>query len=183
MILITETSDQKRQRGHTLSTCTILTQALSTLCFPPASLILFRLSGLVATGPTLYFLHYFLFSPKSPSFPTWRLQLFCVFLRFFSSLPPSPILSSFPSRYPRSPFPSPLLCPRFRPRSRSRALSYPVFVYRPPPPFSSLCVRVYVCVCLCVCMCVCNACARICQIAHVTVLSGLVILFILCRSH
>ena len=34
MIIVTETSDQTRQRGHTLSTCTILTCALSTLCSP-----------------------------------------------------------------------------------------------------------------------------------------------------
>ena len=35
MILITKTSDQMRQREHTLSTCTILIRALSTLCSPP----------------------------------------------------------------------------------------------------------------------------------------------------
>ena len=41
----------------------------------------------------------------SPPFPARCLQLFCGLLRFFASLPPSPILFSFPS----SPFPSPLL--------------------------------------------------------------------------
>ena len=42
----------------------------------------------------------------SPPFPARRLQLFCGFLRFFASLPPSPILFSFPLS--SSPFPSPL---------------------------------------------------------------------------
>ena len=45
----------------------------------------------------------------SPPFPARRLQLFCGFLRFFTSLPPSPILSSFPFPLSPSPFPSPLL--------------------------------------------------------------------------
>ena len=53
----------------------------------------------------------------SPPFPARRLRLFCGFLRFFASLPPSPILFSFPlssSSFPSSlqsslmsPFPSP----------------------------------------------------------------------------
>ena len=52
---------------------------------PPASLLVSRLSGLlVATGPTLSFLRLFLFPPKSPSLPTWRIQVLCGFLRFFA---------------------------------------------------------------------------------------------------
>ena len=39
MILVTKTSDQTRQWGHTLSTCTNLTWALSTLCSPPCFLV------------------------------------------------------------------------------------------------------------------------------------------------
>ena len=74
---------------------------------PPVSLLLSRLSGLAATEPTLSFLHFFRFPPVSPPFPARRLQLFCGFLRFFASLPPSPILFSFPLS--SSPFPSPLL--------------------------------------------------------------------------
>ena len=61
----------------------------------------------------------------SPTFPARRLQLFCGFLRFFASLPPSPILFSFPlssSSLPSllqssllSPFPSPFpSCVRLR---------------------------------------------------------------------
>ena len=44
MILTTRTSNQTRQGGHTLSTCTVLTEALGTLLFS-------KLSGLAATGP------------------------------------------------------------------------------------------------------------------------------------
>ena len=109
MILLTKTSAQARQRGHTLSSCTILTWALSTLSSPPASLLLSRLSGLAATEPTLSFLHFSLFPPVSPPFSARRLQLLCDFLRFFVSLPPSPILFSFPFSLPPSPFPCPLL--------------------------------------------------------------------------
>ena len=45
----------------------------------------------------------------SHPFPARRLQLFCGFLRFFVSLPPSLILFSFPFPLSSSPFPSPLL--------------------------------------------------------------------------
>ena len=109
MILFTKISDPTRQRGHTLLTCTVLTQVLGILC-SPASLLFSRLSVLAATKPTLSCLRFFLFSPKSLPFPTWHPQLVCGFLRFSTSLPPSPILSSFPSLFPSSsPFPSPLL--------------------------------------------------------------------------
>ena len=47
---------------------------------PPASSLLSRLSGLTATEPTLSFLRFFLFPPKSPPFPTWCLQLLCVYV-------------------------------------------------------------------------------------------------------
>ena len=50
--------------------------------------------------------HFFRFSPVSPPFRARRLQPLCGFLRFFTSLPPSPILFSFPLS--SSPFPFPL---------------------------------------------------------------------------
>ena len=50
--------------------------------------------------------HFFRFSPVSPPFRARRLQLLCDFLRFFTSLPPSSILLSFPLS--SSPFPFPL---------------------------------------------------------------------------
>ena len=127
MILITKACGQTRQRRHTLSTCTILTQVLGTVCPPPpVSLLFSRLSGLAASGPNLSFLHDFLFPPKSPPLPTWRLQLLCGFLSFFTSLPTSTILSSFRFPFPSSsPFSSPLL------------LSFPSPL---PSPFPS-CVR------------------------------------------
>ena len=96
---------------------------------PPAFLLLSRLSGLPATGPTLSFLHVFLFPPKSPPFPSWR-QVLCGFLRFSVSLPPSPIMISFP--FPSSrPYSHFHYCSRFRPHSRPRF--HPVFVQGSPP--------------------------------------------------
>ena len=75
-----------------------------------------------------YCVQFFLLPHKSPPFPTCRLQQFCGFLRFFASLPPSPILSSFPF-----PFPFPLLSSL-------------------PSPFPSAPSGVCVCVCVCVCV-------------------------------
>ena len=107
--------------------------------YPPfASLLLSRRSGLAATEPTLSFLHFFLFSSKSPPFPARRLQLFCGFLRFFASYPPFPILSSFPlssfpfpslllSSLPSSfPFPSGVRLRVSTPRPRPRLVPAPV---------------------------------------------------------
>ena len=68
---------------------------------------------------------FLIFPPKSPPFPTWRLQLMCIFLQLFASLPPSPIPPSFPFPFPLPssfPFPCQLL------------LSFP---YPPPSPLSS----------------------------------------------
>ena len=97
----------RRDKGDTLSLLVqILLEPSAPCAPPPASLLLSKLSGLAATEPTLSFLHFFRFRPVSPSFPARRLQLFCDFLRFFTSLPPSPILFSFPLS--SSPFPSPL---------------------------------------------------------------------------
>ena len=50
MILIPKTSDQMRQRGHTLSTCAVIRIPCA---YPPASLRFSRLSGLAATELTL----------------------------------------------------------------------------------------------------------------------------------
>ena len=97
----------RRDKGDTLSLLVQILLEPWAPCTPPlASLLLPRLSGLAATEPTLYFLHFFRFPPMSPPFPARRLQLFCGFLRFFASLPPSTILFSLPSS--SSPFPSPL---------------------------------------------------------------------------
>ena len=73
------------------------------------------------------------FSPKSPPFPTWRLQLLCGFLRVFASSPPSPILSSFPfpSSSP-SPLPLPFLSP-FPSCAPSFVSPFPVPVSAPSP--------------------------------------------------
>ena len=97
MILTSKTSDQTRQRGHTLSTCKVLTQALSTVlylmlpsllpCYCNSIFSLLSLSGSAATTkPTLYCLRFFGFPPKS-----WR-QGACVFpwSAFFLLLPPPP---------------------------------------------------------------------------------------------
>ena len=121
----------------------------------PEHLVLPRLSGLAATEPTLSFLHFFRFPPMPPPFPARRLQLFCGFLRFFASLPPSAILFSFPlSSSPfssplqsslLSPFPSPFPSgvrlrvvpvpprPLDRPRPRYRLRSHPRLQFRPRP--------------------------------------------------
>ena len=91
---------------------------------------------------------FFLFPPKSPPFPTWRLQLMCIFLQLFASLPPSPISPSFPFPFPFPSsfpfpcqillsFPSPLPSP-FPPYVRPRAsTSVPVPVPAPSPLPSS----------------------------------------------
>ena len=130
-LLITKTSDQTRQRRHTLSTCTILTGALSSLCsptlFPCYSRSIFnRLSGLAGTEPTLSFLHFFSLSTQVS--PVSHMASTTI-LRFFALLR----LSSAPPRsYPRS---------RSRyPRSRSHLRYCPRFRSR------------FLCVCVCVCV-------------------------------
>ena len=102
---------------------------------PPASLLLSRLSGLAATGPTLSFLHVFLF-PTKPSLPRFPHGI-CNYFAFFCAS--SPLFRS----------------PRSSPRSRSRyprphyhlryivLVSVPVSV--PVPTRCSCCVRVCVC--------------------------------------
>ena len=85
-----------------------MTQALGNLCSPP---LLPRCSiyylGWRLLNQTRLVCVFFIFPPKSPPFPTSRLQLFlCGFLRLFASPPPSPIPSPFPFS---SPFPFPLL--------------------------------------------------------------------------
>ena len=104
---------------------------------PPASLLLSGLFGLAATEPTLSFLHFSLFPPKSAPFSTWRLQLCCSFLCFFASRPPSPIISATVLASVPVPVPVPIRCSstglHLRPRSR-------------PPSYCKKCV---VCVCVC----------------------------------
>ena len=106
----------RRDKGDTLS---LLVQFLFKPWVPrappPASLLLSRLSGLAAAGPTLSFLHIFLFPPKSPPFPTWRLQLFWrvfALLRLSSAPPIPPNLKVVPNEccLSRSPWANMCLC-------------------------------------------------------------------------
>ena len=114
MILLTKTSDQTRQRGHTLSTRTVRTYALGTLCPPPllACYSLHYLGWQLLDQPFLFyiFLRPTQVSPVSHMAST-TLVRFLALLRLSSALP-NPILvpAPFPSSYP---FPSPLrlTCP------------------------------------------------------------------------
>ena len=67
---------------------------------------------------------FFLSPPKSLPFPTWRLQLMCIFLQLFASLPPSPIP-------PPSPLPSSF--PSYTPSFTSTAVPVPAHI---PVPIS-----------------------------------------------
>ena len=102
MILITKPSDQTRHREHTrylynsyLSSEYLVLAPLLPCCS------LDYLGWQLMNQPFLFYIFF--------SFPARRLRLFCVFLRFFASLPLSPILFSFPFPLSSSPFPSPLL--------------------------------------------------------------------------
>ena len=132
MILITKTSDQTRQSDvpHSLY---LYSSYLSPeyLVLPPLLLCCsLDYPGWQLLDQHFFFYNFSSFHPSLPRFPhgTWRLQLFCGLLRFFASLPPSLILSSFPFPLSPSPFPSPLL--------------------------SSLPFRFRVCVRVCSCVCV-----------------------------
>ena len=129
MVLITKTSDQTRQREHTLSTCTVHTYALGALCPPSASLRFSRLSEFAATESTLSCLRF----PR------------CVCIYYNScafSCNSSPLFhpsQSRPRSRSRSRSHSHLrsrfhvrYSSRFRPRSRPR--SHPVFVHGSPSP-------------------------------------------------
>ena len=123
MILVTKTSDQARQRGHTLSTFTILTSAQVSCAPPPATLLLSIIGCLgwqLLNQPSLFYI-VFSFHPCLPRFPHGVYNYFaisCAFSPLFrpprsysrsrsrSPSPfPSPLLSSLPSPFP-SPFPS-----------------------------------------------------------------------------
>ena len=137
-----KTPDQAPHGGHSLYLYNSYLSSEHLVLPPPASLLLSRLSELAATEPTLSFLHFFLFQPVSPLFPARRLQLFCGFLRFFASLPPSPILFSFPLS--SSPFPSPLLCSLSSPSLFPSGVRLRVTTSVPVPVPASSCV----CVCI-----------------------------------
>ena len=53
MILVTKTSDQARQRGHTLSTCIIFIRALSTLYVYMYVCIFIKLHIAAQSGPAI----------------------------------------------------------------------------------------------------------------------------------
>ena len=127
MILTMKISEQTRQRGHTLSTCTVLTQALDNLYSPP----LVPCCSLDYQGWQLLnqpFLVY-VFSSFDRSLPRFRHDVYnsCAVSCASSPLfrPPRSHLRSRPRSYPR---PRSYLnyCSRFRPRSRPR--SHPVYV-------------------------------------------------------
>ena len=123
MILITRTTHHAQQRGHTLSTSTVLT-VLSTFFVLPSLLPCHSIDYLgrqLLNEPFLVYV-FSLFQPKSASFPTSRLQLLCGFLRFLTSSPPSPLSSSFPSRSPPHLSSHLNYCSRFRPRSCPRSI-------------------------------------------------------------
>ena len=130
MILVTKTSDQTRQRGHTLSTCTNLTWALSTLCSPP--LLPYCSLGYpgwqLLNQPFLFYI-FLAFHPCLPRFPHGVYSYFAVSCAFSPPVRPPQSYSRSRYRRPRSHL---RYSPRFRPRS------HPVFVY-------GSCV--YVCVC------------------------------------
>ena len=93
MIPFTKIYDQTRQRGHALSSCTTLPLFL----FYPHDYLGWKL-----LDQPFPFYVFFILQPKSPPFPIWRLQVLCVFFRFFASPPPSPIPSSFSFPFPSS---------------------------------------------------------------------------------
>ena len=119
MIPISKVSDQTRQRVHTLSNGTVVTQALGTLCFPTFSLLFSRSPG-------------------------WQLLnqpfLLYVFFSFHSSFSrfPHRVYNYFTFSCGSSPFLRPL---QFRPRSRPcspprfRTRSHLVLFHPPQPPF------------------------------------------------
>ena len=91
-MLITKASDQTRQRGaHVLY---LYSSSLSPECLAlPSPLPCYSVDSLGRQFLNQHFIVYtFLFPPKSPPFPTSRLQLLWGFLRFFASPPPSPVL-------------------------------------------------------------------------------------------
>ena len=94
----------RRDNGDTLSLLVLFLLKPWVPCAPPLLPCdsLYHRVWQLLNKPFLVYV--FPFPPKSPLFPTWRLQFLCGFLRFFASLPPPPILPSFPS-----PFSSPLL--------------------------------------------------------------------------
>ena len=93
MILVTETSDQTRQRGHTLSLYSthLILGRLALPSLPPCHSLDILLS--TSTEPTLSCQRVSLLPSKSCPFSASCLQLLRDFLRFFTPPPPSPVLS------------------------------------------------------------------------------------------
>ena len=155
MILVTKTSDQARQRGHTLSTCTILTCALSTLCSPPLLLCcsLDYLGWQLLNHPFLFYI-FFSFHPCLPRFPHGVYTYFAVFCAISPLFRPPrsysrsrsvtlvhvPISTTVLASVPvPAPVPVPIRCsstgphPRPRPRPRSRPVPAPFPLPSPLP--------------------------------------------------
>ena len=131
MILVTKTSDQTRQRGHTLSTCTNLTRARSTLCSPPLlpCCSLGYPSWQLLNQPFLFYI-FFAFHLCLPGFPCGVYSYFAVSCAFSPPFRPPQSYSRSRYRRPRSHLRySPRFCPRSRPRPRSHPRPRP----RPRP--------------------------------------------------
>ena len=161
MILVTKISDQTRQRGHTLSTCTKPYLGPEHLVLPP----LFPCCSLGYPGwqllnqPFIFYIS-FPFHPCLPCFPHGVYSYFAVSCAFSPPFRPSQSYSRPRYRRRRSHL---HYSPRFRPRSRPR--SHPVFAR----------ARARVCVYLLgVCMC---------SKLRITAQSGPAILVNLCHSH
>ena len=138
--------NKTRQRGHTLSTCTVLTQALCTSCPPPSPVLFSRLSGLAGSGPILSFLRFFSFHLSLPRFPHGAYNSCAVSCASSPSPRPSRSFSrSRPHSHPvfvhglstpvpvPAPVPAPILCSfvRLHPLARSRSRSTPFTVPSP----------------------------------------------------
>ena len=119
MIPITKVSDQTRQRVHTLSNGTVVTQALGTLCFPTFSLLFSRSPGWqLLNQPFLLFVFYLStqVSPVSHIASTIILYFHAV-LRLSSALSNS-VLAPVPAPLPAS-VPVPILYSFISPNPRS----------------------------------------------------------------
>ena len=147
MILITKTSHQTRQTGHTLFTCVQFSPELWVPCdLTPAFLLFSRLSGLAGTGLILFFLRFFLFPPKYLQFPHGVYKPCAISCT--SSLPHPPRFCHRSRSYTR-PYSQLHYCSRFRARARVCVF---VFIKLHITAQSGPGILVILCVCVCVCV-------------------------------